>query len=209
MIRKLFLVLLVCIPGKIILSQEITNIRFEQAGKMINVYYDLTGECSYEVKLYYSPDGGKNWGNPLINVSGDIGNSQEAGFGKKIIWDVLAEKESLQGEIKFKVEAVGSDFTEDAGIFTDHRDGKCYKWIKIGSQIWMAENLNYLSSSGSWCYDDLISNCNIYGRLYDWETAMTACPIGWHLPSSEEWESLTLYLGGKKVAGGKMKETGT
>jgi uncharacterized protein (TIGR02145 family) len=92
--------------------------------------------------------------------------------------------------------------------FTDSRDGKVYKKIKIGTQEWMAENLNYLTGN-SICYDDNDSICNIYGRLYDWETAKNACPSGWHLPSDAEWVTLTNFLGGESVAGGKMKRTGT
>lgn len=91
--------------------------------------------------------------------------------------------------------------------FTDPRDGKTYKTVRIGNQIWMAENLNYVTSSGSWCYDNKTSNCNTYGRLYDWQTARNACPPGWHLPSDAEWKQLTDYLGGTDVAGGKMKST--
>ena len=100
--------------------------------------------------------------------------------------------------------------------FTDSRDGQSYRTFKIDTesgerrveQTWLAENMNY-STGNSWCYDDLPSNCEIYGRLYDWETAKTACPSGWHLPTAAEWTILTDYLGGPSVAGGKMKEVGT
>ncbi len=83
-----------------------------------------------------------------------------------------------------------------------------YKTIEIGTQTWMAENLNY-ETGNSWCYDDDPNNCMTYGRLYDWNTALTACPPGWHLPSDEEWTILTRYLGGDESAGEKMKSTGT
>ncbi len=65
--------------------------------------------------------------------------------------------------------------------------------IIIGNQCWMAENLNH-EVGNSWCYNDNPSNCNIYGRLYDWQTAMIACPQGWRLPSVEDWNSLRNYL---------------
>jgi len=87
-------------------------------------------------------------------------------------------------------------------VFTDPRDGRKYKTVKIGSQIWMAENLNY-NTKGK-CYKDSdypneAANCEKYGRLYFWENAKTSCPIGWHLPSNAEWEILLNYLGGKKT----------
>jgi uncharacterized protein (TIGR02145 family) len=92
--------------------------------------------------------------------------------------------------------------------FTDARDGKKYKTVKIGTQTWMAENLAYKVDSGCWAYDNKDSNVAIYGYLYDWETAKKVCPKGWHLPSNEEWRTLIYNLGGNKIAGGKMKEAG-
>ena len=113
---------------------------------------------------------------------------------------------------------------------TDARDGKSYNTVLIGAQCWMAQNLNIGTRiNGSqvqtnnqviekYCFGDLESNCDIYGGLYQWDEAMqyvtTAgvqgiCPAGWHLPTDAEWTTLTTFLGGESVAGGKMKETGT
>jgi uncharacterized protein (TIGR02145 family) len=55
----------------------------------------------------------------------------------------------------------------------------------------MAENLNYDAGDGSWEYDNLPQ----YGRLYQWDVALNACPPGWHLPTDEEWKELELFLG--------------
>ena len=104
----------------------------------------------------------------------------------------------------------GTPITVDATAtgLTDNK-GNSYKVVQIGSQTWMAENLKYKTSIGSWAYEEWESNVQAYGRLYDWETACKVCPDGWHLPGSGEWETLFNYLGGKDIAGGKMKEGGT
>lgn len=119
--------------------------------------------------------------------------------------------------------------SNDTGIFTDSRDSTIYPWVKIGNQVWMSKNLAYLpavspSLSGSdtdpyyYVYDyegSIISEAkgtkswDIYGVLYNWKAATTACPLGWHLPSDAEWTALVDYLGGEYGAGGKMKSTGT
>ena len=95
-------------------------------------------------------------------------------------------------------------FAQQQGSFTDFRDGKKYKTVKIGSQTWMAENLNY-NASGSKCYNNKSANCEKYGRLYDWSTAMKSCPSGWYLPSKDEWQELVDFVGGDEVAGTLLK----
>jgi len=91
-----------------------------------------------------------------------------------------------------------------SGTFTDPRDGKTYRTVRIGTQTWMAENLNFVTDS-SVCYDNDDSNCQKYGRLYDWDAAMKACPTGWRLPAHEDWAGLVKTVGGNEIAGKKLK----
>lgn len=125
-----------------------------------------------------------------------------------------------------KDEVIKSDISPQT--FTDPRDGNVYKYVKIGNQIWMAENLRYLPSVSD---PGMISaeipfynvygysgtslagakgsfNYRAYGVLYNWVAAKVACPVGWHLPTNEEWTQLINYVGDNPVAGGKLKETG-
>ena len=83
--------------------------------------------------------------------------------------------------------------------------GRTYKTAVIGKKVWMAENLNYVTSSGSWCYENHNPSCNKYGRLYDWKTAMTACPSGWYLPSRQDWKDLVETVGGVGKANKMLK----
>jgi len=106
--------------------------------------------------------------------------------------------------IALLLSVVPCDAANPKGSFTDARDKKTYKTVKIGEQVWMAENLNYNADSSK-CYENQESNCQKYGRLYDWETAMKACPQGWHLPSDAEWQTLVDLADGDKVAGKVLK----
>ncbi|HVN57756.1 MAG TPA: fibrobacter succinogenes major paralogous domain-containing protein [Bacteroidales bacterium] len=106
-------------------------------------------------------------------------------------------------------------------------DGNYYKTISIGSQTWMAENLrttryndgetvDYIPVSGVWADSSFAGYCwyngdsVMYGGLYNWAAVSTGklCPVGWHVPSDDEWTTLTEYLGGDTLSTGKLMETG-
>ena len=104
-------------------------------------------------------------------------------------------------------------------------DGNTYNVVAIGTQVWMAENLKttkYKNGTAIPLITDLTAWMSLttpgycwydatYGALYNFYTLSTGslCPTGWHIPSDAEWTTLTDYLGGETVAGGKLKETGT
>lgn len=118
-----------------------------------------------------------------------------------------------------------------ASIIVQDQSGNVYNTIAIGTQIWFRDNLRtkkYRSGAlipvktnadtstlvGQMYYynNDSLTNYSVYGALYNWKATQNSdslCPIGWHVPTDAEWTTLTTYLGGESVAGGKMKSIGT
>ena len=202
--------------GTTIIAQRVSNISATQEGQKLRIQYELSTTSPAEVGLYISENNGSTWSKVTQHLSGDVGPSVSAG-NKQMVWDVLQARDNLVGNaIVFKVK-VASENNE-------------IKSVKIGNQVWMAENLNvdhYRNgdpiptslSNAQWesttkgayaIYNDDPTNEKIYGKLYNWYAVNDSrglCPTGWHVPSDDEWTLLTLSLGGEKVAGGKMKST--
>ena len=74
--------------------------------------------------------------------------------------------------------------------FTDQRDGNSYTTVTIQGVIWMAENLKFETKAGAHLFDYNSNNLPCYGLLYEWKTAVKACPSGWHLPTGREFQTL-------------------
>lgn len=137
---------------------------------------------------------------------------------------------SSSNKVTEPVEVSSSSRSVEMGSITDSRDGQTYKTVKIGSQTWMAENLNYKTANSS-CYKNNDTNCTKYGRLYTWTAAIDSvklykdksiecgvgktcslpdtvygvCPLGWHLPTQAEWITLFTAVGGQSSAGYFLK----
>lgn len=127
-------------------------------------------------------------------------------IGDGYIFALSKDRKQMVDELVNKmIELHSSQST--TSTFSDPRDDKTYKTVKIGNQVWMAENLAFKPSSGNyWAYDNNSNNVEKYGYLYDWQTALNACPAGWHLPTDAEWTTLTDYVGGS-MDGTKIKAT--
>ena len=98
--------------------------------------------------------------------------------------DVVGQKYKCTGE---------NIWTPIYGEMTDSRGkSKSYKTLKVGKQLWIAENLNY-ESANSWCYNNQSDNCDEFGRLYTWNNISDACPTGWHVPSVNDFWTYTQH----------------
>lgn len=159
---------------------------------------------------------------------GDSGSSAETESLLEI--SSCSWKETISSDTK--MDKYSSSSFEDKttanedGSITDERDGQTYKIVQIGSQIWMAENLKYYKNISALCYDNNSQNCEKYGRLYSWATAMDSvgsfssdglncgyerlcepafpvrgiCPHGWHLPTEADFKVLINYVGNDNAA---------
>lgn len=146
-------------------------------------------------------------------------------YGITYYWKIVA-KDDQENITTGPIWSFTTEFTCGDGLF-DIRDGQTYNTVLIGTQCWMAENLdigNVLPGSimqtnngeiEKYCYNNNLNNCIIYGGLYQWNEMMQysvfppfqgICPTSWHIGTMSEWQTLTTYLGGTGVAGGKMKE---
>lgn len=167
------------------------------------------GYRSNDGTKYYGLGGAAHFWSATATESGS-----NSAYGLKLensVDSAWMSKYSVTGEYYY---ALSVRCILDTNYFVDNRDGKTYRKAKIGDQVWMAQNLNYKGPSdkdtiGS-CYGNNSANCNKYGRLYTWATAMGStedkcgdgkncdiaertqgiCPEGWHLPSNDEWQTL-------------------
>lgn len=137
----------------------------------------------------------------------------------------------ITGVLLFFIPGCKKDDNNNNSTITD-ADGNIYHAVTIGTQVWMVENLKTTKYNDStsiqkvtdaiawgtlttpaycWYENDSVGYKNPYGALYNWYAVNSGklCPVGWHVPSDAEWDTLVVYLGGDTLAGGRLKEAGT
>ena len=222
---KLLIVLLVVLQTSITHAQKVSNIVFRQEQSNIIVSYNLETKIPCKITLFVSTNDGNTWTGPLTKVTGDVGVNIASGI-HNIIWSVLEEFEELRGDkIQFQVRAymdaetivIGTqEWTGKNLDVSTYSDGSVIPKVTDPTQ-W------YNLTTGAWCYyNNDPANGATFGKLYNWyavagiwnEASKTdasqrkkLAPTGYHVPSFSEWTTLTTYLGGDVVAGGKMKST--
>jgi uncharacterized protein (TIGR02145 family) len=174
--------------------------------------------------------------NPTINddrsidgAGSDVFTSLISGFSPEIFYYLRA----------YATNSLGTSYGNQVSFIydpynplIDSRDGQEYQRVRIGNQVWMAENLRattyndgtaipLVNSDTVWAHlttpaycwytNDSSTFARPYGALYNWYTVNTGklCPIGWHMPTKDELVTLIDYAGGSLIAGGKLKEAGT
>ncbi|NLN96270.1 MAG: hypothetical protein GX128_08900 [Bacteroidales bacterium] len=167
---------------------------------LVDIFFNLTGPTStyYNININVSFNGGSTY-TPIEPgfLSGSIVGINP-GNNKYVVWDGLGSfpnTYSTQTRLKLiaTAEIAGGIPCPGMPTFTDPRDGQTYNTVQIGDQCWMKGNLNY-NADNSYCYGYDPLNCAAYGRLYTWNAALTVCPVGWHLPSDNEWSQLVYYV---------------
>ena len=204
---------------------SITNVQVAQrtdGSGIVDIYFDLAGEePNYFISVAVSFDSGAVFTPiPPYFLSGDAGWTTPGNY-RHVLWEGKQSfPETYSTKTQLQITAYAAMYAPCPGMpsFTDSRDGQTYNTVQIGDQCWMKENLNY-NTGGSWCYENQSINCDIYGRLYTWSAALSACPEGWHLPTDAEWcileqevdPTITCSSTGYRGVdgGGKLKEAGT
>ena len=118
-------------------------------------------------------------------------NYQTGGLRKRTI---CRKNPTAEDSLNIDLRVDSLDAFGHNGQMCDTRDYQIYKTVSIDNETWMAQNMNY-QTGNSWCYKDKPENCDKYGRLYDWNTAKSVCPEGWHLPTIGAIDSLIDHAG--------------
>lgn len=212
----------------------VSNVAFSISSTTVTVTYDVADaeQTTVTIGMEVSSDNGATWNFNYGTAIGDIGAGVTAGNSKTITWNysggynpnfmirIIANDETADGDNCDKIYYEGGPHIDGGGAY--------YNTIVIGTQCWMKESLNVGTMiSGSvnqtnnsiiekYCFGDYAPSCTTlgYGGLYQWDEAMQyvttpgargICPSGWHIPTAEEFETLSAFINGN---GNELKEIG-
>ena len=216
-------------------SPQVTNVAFSQrtdGSFFVDVYYDVNDPegSLMTVSMQASSNNGITWDFSANNITGDVGANITNGTGKHIEWDFGSEHPQTFGD-QFRIKILADDGNGTMGepcpgTPTITYEGKTYNTVQIGDQCWLRENIDVgtridgsqnASDNGvieKYCYNNDPANCTTYGGLYQWNEAMQyvtnegtkgICPVGWHIPTSVEFQTLSSGVG---YDGNALKEIG-
>jgi len=184
-----------------------------------------TDNCLFELGFRIERKIGNGDFAQLCEVDADVTNCEDSGLNSDELYIYRVKAYTQNNESGYSNEMVDPWHVIDF-------DGNVYNTVKIGTQVWMDENLKVTHyrngndipnvtdgtgwsnlTTGAYCnYDNNPNNANTYGRLYNWYAVIdnrNIAPTGWHVPSDADWQILIDYLGGYAFSGGKLKEAGT
>lgn len=184
------------------------------AGSKSNGEYSNEGDDAYFWSATMVNDTGKAF---ALNINYDQGDVSSGSFDRSTAFSVrcvMGAGTTVESSSSKKISSSSAKSSSSKanpyhggkGFLTDVRDSQTYDIVAIGSQTWMAENLNF-ETEDSYCYNDSAEYCEKYGRLYEWASAMEACPSGWHLPNKDEWLALFAFVGDSSSANLGLKST--
>jgi uncharacterized protein (TIGR02145 family) len=213
-------------------SVSLESVNWDNGSKFMQVEIDMgSGFVDIGTQQLLSVPYALHAGSVHLNVSA-TGDTLFVGDGSFVIIPGISEANSFTTGTTLHTCGAPNVHNPDLtyGSMTD-QEGNVYKTIVIGTQEWMAENLNssiyrngdaiatgfsdvewQYATSGAWTYynNDEVYACP-FGKIYNWHACSDLrdlCPVGWHLPTHEEWTILIDFLGGQNTAGGKMKSIG-
>ena len=185
--KILIILIMLSIPYCVIYGQDIIVFR---TGEEIQVVVKKVGLSSVEYIRYDNKEG------PVYEVL------------KNDIF-IIQYQNGTKDYLKIETNNNQSDHTLNEGVFVDPRDSTMYKIIRIGEQVWMAENLKFDTGNSPCFVNEDKPGCDRCGRYYKYDDALIACPEGWHLPSDAEWMVLEIEVGMETKEAGKIGWRGT
>ncbi|WP_290733874.1 MULTISPECIES: fibrobacter succinogenes major paralogous domain-containing protein [unclassified Fibrobacter] len=185
--------------GKNIAADYVAQARVGKFGKQLTLTVEL-----YETSMNNLVASFTTRKDDAVGLLEDVEHEADDFFGK-----ILPTSSTKNGGVGM-AENKSSPDNIMKNTLTDPRDGKKYRTVTIGSQVWMAENINYKPKDGwvlrkSFCYDGNEDNCEKYGRYYVWDVLGKVCPTGWRLPSKNDFETLLSEVGEITLIGKKLK----